>query len=106
MKIENLTTIKDKVEILLKNQPHLRDDDNKLISNFYYFEIGRQTIQEMSAMDFLSILSKGHLTPPESIRRCRQKLQEENPELRGGSFKERQKRGSEMRSQINQTKLS
>jgi hypothetical protein len=106
MNTKKLKTIKEKVEKLLKNEPHLRDDDNKLISNFYFFEVGKNTINQMSAMDFLKLLSTGNLTAPETIRRCRQKLQEENPSLRGELFNKRQKRGSEMSFEIVKTKLS
>ena len=37
----------------------------------------------MTAYDFLRLYSEGRLTNAETIRRVRQKLQEENPDLRG-----------------------
>jgi hypothetical protein len=43
----------------------------------------------MSALDFLEMFATGKLTHSESIRRVRQKIQEDNPHLRGKSYKRR-----------------
>ena len=50
----------------------------------------------MSAFEFLKLYSECKLTSPESIRRMRQKLQEENLELRGKSWNKRQKLSKEV----------
>lgn len=76
----------DKVKQLLRHRPHLRDDDYKLIANVWHSEIkGTQ----LDAFGFLQMFSEGKLANPESIRRIRQKLQEEFPELRGEKYKRR-----------------
>jgi hypothetical protein len=92
---------KEKVEYLLRKTPHLRDDDYKLIATFWWNEIGGKTKCEMiTGMDFLTMFSQGKLTHPESLRRVRAKLQEQNSELRGESYKRRNDEGTENKTNI------
>lgn len=99
MKFKKLKQTKDKVRLLLEQSPHLRDDDNRLIANFYYHE-SQHNLLHISALDFLHDFAEGKLTNPESIRRCRQKLQEDCPELRGKLWHEKQHAGNEMRKEV------
>jgi hypothetical protein len=46
------------------------------------------------------MLINGELTSPETIRRCRQRLQEENETLRGYKYKLRKQLGEEVRATI------
>ena len=62
--------------------------------------MGKQKTELMSGFDFLEVFSQGKLTHPESIRRCRQKIQEQNPELRGGNYNQRKEDGDNMNQQI------
>lgn len=99
--IKSITNIKDKVQELLEKYEHLRDNDNKLIANIYYQVACLRANDEIySAMDFLKDFSIGLFPSPESIRRCRQKIQEDNETLRGKSYKERKKKSIEMRNKI------
>ena len=82
----NILNYKDHVLKLLKSKPHLRDDDNKLISNIWYSQIKNR---ELTAFQFLQEFSLGKVANPQSIRRIRRKLQEEFPELRGKKWCER-----------------
>jgi hypothetical protein len=83
---------KDRVEDAITNHPHLRDDDNKLIANIWYSELKEMKFNTLkNTMEFLKILSEGKLSNPESIRRCRAKLQEQHPHLRGNSYADRHK---------------
>jgi len=94
--MEKMHQIKPKVLRLLIDKPHLRDDDNRLIANILLNEAGGiDAMQKMSAYEFLHHFSAGKFTNFESIRRVRAKLQEQYPELRGKSYKERQKKGSD-----------
>jgi len=95
--IKNISAIKDKIIFLLENYPHLRDDDNKLIANIWHNEVSIN----LDAKSFLSLLAKGKLTNTETIRRCRQKVQEQHPELRGTKYKYRQDLKTEVGKQIN-----
>lgn len=86
------SSVLDRVKTLLKENPRLRDADTSLVSNIWYREIKNlgKNPNKISAFDFLSIHSEGRLSNSESIRRCRQKLQEEFPELRGQKYEARQ----------------
>lgn len=82
--------IKSRVQAILSMSEKAREDDNYLIALFYHFEVKDINI---SLVEFLAYYSKGKYSSPESIRRCRQKLQEQFPELRGGNYKNRQNEG-------------
>jgi hypothetical protein len=89
---------------LLTKHEHLRDDDNRLIATIY-FEVAKSKNKEIkenkySAMDFLGDFAKGLYPSPESIRRCRQKVQEQNPQVRGKSYKQRHEKEQDFRIQI------
>ncbi len=79
--------IKDKVQRLLENYPHLRDSDEKLTANIWLSE----TPKDATAFEVLQMYAEKKLTNAESIRRSRAKLQEENPELRGKNYELRHK---------------
>jgi hypothetical protein len=79
-------TIKEKVKILLKENPHLRDSDERLIANIWFNESNGVDNKHQ----FLLLYSQGKLTNAESIRRCRQKIQEECEHLRGTLYFKRQ----------------
>ena len=79
---------KNKIKKLLLDVKDCRDSDEKLIANFWYFQIKNTGVdpRKITAFDFLEYLSKGKLTSSETIRRTRAKLQEENIELRGKKY--------------------
>jgi hypothetical protein len=97
--IKKLKQAKDKVKALLVKSPHLRDDDNKLIATYYYHE-SQSNLLKITALDFLHEFADGKFTNPETIRRCRQRLQEECPELRGKLWHEKQHAGNEVRKEV------
>ena len=83
----NQTTMNRTKEIvhgLLEKHPATRDNDNLLCSLIWR--------QESNLFNFFSRLESGKLTSPETIRRCRQKLQRDNPTLRGALYDLRQNR--------------
>lgn len=80
--------ITDRVKYLLQVHPDLRDDDNRLIANVWKYDCD---YKNMTGTDFLKAVATGSLTTTESIRRTRQKLQEEYPHLRGKRWKHRQR---------------
>jgi hypothetical protein len=93
-----LNKIKPVVEKLLISKEELKNDDLRLIANVWYSEI--MDAQNMSAFEFLQLLSKGKLSNPESIRRIRAKLQEENPSLRGSNYNARQAEQKNVREEL------
>jgi len=97
--IKKLKQAKDKVKALLVKSPHLRDDDNKLIATYYYHE-SQSNLLKITALDFLHEFADGKFTNPETIRRCRQRLQEEYPDLRGKLWHEKQHAGNEVKKEV------
>jgi hypothetical protein len=55
---------------------------------------------EINCYNFLQLYSNNELTNAETIRRVRQKIQEENPELRGTVNEARQEQGKQVRREI------
>ena len=100
--LPEMAKIKDRVKALLVSIPHLRDSDNRLIATIWKHDLFNQGSPSLTitAYDFLKFYSEGKLTNAETIRRVRQKLQEENPELRGTVNEARQKEGEEVRKTI------
>jgi hypothetical protein len=94
-----MSQVKDRVKALLEKHPHLRDSDNKLIATIWKYDL-MGLCENLSAMDFLKLYAEGELTNSESIRRVRQKIQEENPDLRGTVNEARQKEGEAVRKEI------
>lgn len=95
----NLKSVEPIVHKLLEDNPHLRDDDNKLLANIWHFKLGCKG-EEMSAFDVLKMIAAKELPHFESIRRCRQKLQELNPRLRGRKWESRQKHQAQWKKDI------
>ena len=85
-------TVLAKVEHLLKVNPLLRDNDMRLVATYYFEQIGKEKIAEMSAMDFLTMLSTSKVTCFESIRKLRQQVQAKNESLRGAEYGKRKKK--------------
>ena len=82
---------KKEIEKLLIKSPHLKDSDNKLIATYWLKELEHKGLNayKSSAYDFLKLYSESNVTNAETIRRMRQKLQEEKPELRGEAYNKR-----------------
>jgi len=98
----NILKNKDVVLQLLKEQPHLRDDDFKLLANVWYKHLLNSDIdvKTYSAYNLLSLLSEGKLPNSESVRRIRQKLQEEFKDLRGENYAKRHKSQEKVKEQL------
>lgn len=83
MSAERLKSTTEVVKTILEDSPRARDDDNFL----YYMVLkhyGRKNgidIESMSMPRFLLNMRQFGFPPFESVRRSRQKLQHDNPEL-------------------------
>jgi len=75
--------IKQNVRILLQKYPETRDCDLKLVAMYW------SNFDECHASVTINQIYNGHVTHFESIRRIRQKLQEQNEDLRGVRYKTR-----------------
>jgi len=92
-----INTKKELIKQLLRDYPHLRDDDNKLIATIWKMELKPSS---HTALEFLQLYADKQLTNAESIRRCRAKIQELNPGLRGVKYQGRQQAAKETIEQI------
>ena len=73
----------------LENSTKMRDDDALLIA-----DIWREQLQELGAKnvyDVLNAIAGKMVYSPESIRRSRQKVQQDNANLRGTVYAQRHK---------------
>jgi hypothetical protein len=83
-------TVNSKVHFLLKENPRLRDNDNELISNFIFKELGEKEVEKMTALDLLAKMSNSKI-PFKTIFRARIEIQKNNEALRGESFGKKKK---------------
>jgi hypothetical protein len=91
--------VKQRVKYILEVNKEARDCDRLLISQIWIADSNFFN-KHLEASDIFEMLINGTLTSPETIRRCRQRLQEENESLRGLKYKVRQKLGEEVRNTI------
>ena len=79
-----------------------RDNDNKLIAITWHklLEESGVNTKEITGWTLLTHLSKGDLPAPESITRCRRKLQEEIPALRGTTWEKRHKKQDAVKQEL------
>ena len=86
---------------LLNKYPKLRDEDRRLIVTIWNREMekehGPQWAHNMPLYQFYETFVAGSLTSPDSITRCRRKVQEHNVALRGHTWKERHKKAEKVK---------
>ena len=88
----------DKVINLLTKHPSLRDSDERLTANIWHRHT--KNVDEIDAITLLSRFAEGKLPSYESISRCRRKIQEEKPELRGKKWAKRHSKQKVIKEQI------
>jgi len=96
--------LQKRVEKLLQSSPELRDSDDRLLANIFWNHIPKQrfTEQELEGITkFLQMLADGQLPDYGSVKRCRQKLQQLFPALRGKLYEKRHKRAKAVKKEIN-----
>jgi len=99
---QQMKSLKDRVTNMLMRFPQYRDDDYKLMAHIWMDEMGgRQECFERCTMDFLQTYAHGNLSHSESIRRIRQKIQEQRPDLRGSRWQERESLQQLMQTDVN-----
>lgn len=103
---KKLLTEKVKQTVLKKLQDfsELRDSDSKMTLSIWRDELlastGKNKASELTWLDFRNALAFDKLISYESATRCRRKIQEDDPALRGTNYKERQKKEKEVRNEI------
>ena len=100
--MKKLFSVIKEVEKLLTKHPILRDNDEKLMAFIWADYIGKK--ENMNGpetwKDVIRLLSKGKLPSYESVSRCRRKIQETNPDLRGEKWIKRHKRSESIKKNI------
>ena len=90
--------IKPLVKEVLEKYPIAIDNDKECIWTVWEYECGC-LLKEISKDEFM------RLSSPESIRRCRQQIQQMNPYLRGAKYHERHnKKEPEIRKEVQEEK--
>ena len=98
--MKKLFSVLDDVEKLLTIYPALRDSDEKLMANIWWSYVAFNIGENASSRALLSMLSEGKLPSYESISRCRRKLQEECPNIRGEKWNDRHKRAETIKKKM------
>ena len=99
--INKIKNVQPLVKQLLEKYAELRDCDNRLYINFISIA---DPVLRNRATDFnyfAKMMINGNYPPMESITRARRKVQEENPELRGKSYKGRKEEEKQVKQLIN-----
>ena len=102
---QKMSNVLPSVKRLLTQTPSLRDSDERLMATIWFRDIGEDKVRELSAINLLQKLADGKLPSYESISRCRRKIQEEVPELRGEKWKERHDAEEEVIAEIRQMEI-
>ena len=87
-----LKKTKEVVENLLRTRPATRDSDELLIC-LVYDKLG--TSWKLPFGEVMNKVNNGELPAFESVSRCRRKMQEKYPELRGKAYEQRIKKEAE-----------
>lgn len=91
--------LKQQVREKLSQYPETRDNDNALIA-YLLMDMEFLNLKKISAEEFLAKLKDGDYGSLESIRRCRQALQEKHPDLRGKMYNKRHGYKEEVEEQL------
>ena len=97
---KEIKQIQGLVKQLLESDQRYRDCDKVLSAKIWSIQMGgMEMLHKMTAYDFLCeyVKRKGKLFSQESIGRARRKLQEQNPELRGKSYKKKKEKVAEVK---------
>jgi len=92
--------VADIVKGLLISEPKTRDDDELLILKVWAKQEPKLREKKYTFRDFSNGFLKGKYFKTESIRRSRQKLQQENPSLRGKIYEARQNHQTKVKEDL------
>ena len=85
-----LKEIEQNVIDILTDNPKARDDDNVLVAEYWRRQLGGSDItRHLPADALLEEFTNKRLARPDTITRCRRKIQEHNPHLRGYKYDKR-----------------
>ena len=89
------------VKDILTKYPKTRDNDSLLLAHVWVYQCGGKVYaQDLSMWDFLLDFTSKKFAEVSGITRCRRKLQEEQPELRGELYEKRHKMKESVKEEI------
>lgn len=97
--LNKIKKIKNTVRAYLVRYESLRDSDSSLIASIWHLEAVKDN-PSLTAKELLDAYARGELTNAEAIRRARQKIQENEPSLRGKNYQGRKVEEEAVRSGI------
>ena len=99
--IQKIKNKKFVVKDILTNYPKARDNDSLLLAHVWVYQCGGKVYAEDITMwDFVMDFIEKRFAEVEPITRCRRKLQEKHPELRGELWDKRHKMSESVKEEI------
>ena len=99
--IQKIKNKKFVVKDILTRYPKARDNDSLLLAHVWVYQCGGKVYAEDITMwDFVIDFIEKRFAEVEPITRCRRKLQEKHPELRGELWDKRHKLSESVKEEI------
>ena len=99
--IEKIKNKEFVVRDILTNYPKARDNDSLLLAHVWVYQAGgRVYAEDITMWDFVMDFIEKRFAEVSGITRCRRKLQEKHPELRGKFWDERHKLSESVKEEI------
>ena len=86
-KFNDFVTIEQRVKFLLQEYPHLRDNDEALVLMYHNLELGEETVNFLTFLEYGAKVTNRKLTKFYTIMRKRQLLMQHDESLRGDKYK-------------------
>jgi len=95
--------LKDRIQLYLMSHPETQESNEALMSIIWQHEVDKFIINAGGGIKInpLTLLNQGKLTSWDSATRAKRKLQEEHPQLRGQSYKQRKAKQANVRKNLN-----
>ena len=101
MIIEKIRNKEFIVKDMLIKHPKTRDNDSLLLAYVWVYQAGgKDHINGISMKDFILDFIDKKFAEPSGITRCRRKLQESHPELRGELYEKRHQMAKSIKEEI------
>jgi hypothetical protein len=102
MQVNKIKEMQVVVEDLLHQYAHYRDSDTRIIAHIWMRQLGGlENMKSISLYDFFQLwIDNKNIVAPDTITRARRKVQEENVDLRGKTYKKRKEQSKDVKKNI------
>jgi hypothetical protein len=102
MQVNKIKEMQVVVEDLLHQYAHYRDSDTRIIAHIWMRQLGGlENMKSISLYDFFQLwIENKNIVSPDTITRARRKVQEENVDLRGKTYKKRKEQSKDVKKNI------